>query len=97
VIDLTKSQVPSIVEAPEKLPAVEESDDEFDPDELADIIDQMEEEEEAKKKDEDEDLSISQNELNCMVMDSSSENLTSNQNELIRNKRIAYETSSFPN
>jgi hypothetical protein len=31
------------------------------------------------------------------VMDSSSENLTSNQNELIRNKRIAYETSSFPN
>ena len=57
----------------------------------------MEEEEEAKKKDEDEDLSISQNELNCMVMDSSSENLTSHQNELIRNKRIAYETSSFPN
>lgn len=86
------------MEVPEKMPVVlEESDVEFDPDELADIIDQMEEEEEAKKKDEDEDLSISQNELNCMVMDSSSENLTSHQSELIRNKRIAYETSSFPN
>jgi hypothetical protein len=57
----------------------------------------MEEEEEAKKKDENEDLSVSQNELNFIVMESSSENLTSNQNDLIRNKKIAYETSSFPN
>jgi hypothetical protein len=57
----------------------------------------MEEEEEAKKKDEDEDLFVSQNELNLMVMESSSENLTSNHNDLIRNKKIAYETSSFPN
>ncbi len=103
VIDLTKSQVselPSILEVPEKLVAIaveEESDEEFDQDELAGIIDEMEEEEEAKKKDEDEDLPVSQNELNVMVMDSSSDNLTTHQNDLIRNKRLAYETSSFPN
>lgn len=57
----------------------------------------MEEEEEAKKKDEDEDQSVSQNELNLMIMDSSSENLANHQNDLIRNKKIAYETSSFAN